>query len=442
MNHQLHTLSLLSCLGVLLVSAAIDAKENADSSIVERAGRLQVKGNKIVDQHGRFVELHGMALYWSQWKGQFYNESSVQWLVDDWKCTVVRASMGVESGGYLTNPAAEKAKVTAVIDACINAGVYVIVDWHDHHGQWHTAQAVEFFEEIASTYGDYPNLIYEIYNEPLQISWKDSIKPYADTLVKHIRAIDPDNLILVGSSTWSQDVDIATANPVVDTNAAYTLHFYAATHKQSLRNKAATALNRGYAIFVSEFGTVTSSGNGTIDSAETDIWLKFLKDNKISWANWSVADLSETSAILLPGTGASQYGGWTDNQISPSGIYVRRKLREAYDSTVTVTEVKLNFELPREFQLYQNYPNPFNPVTIIQYKLSPNPSPNGRGEGVRVTLKVYDVLGKEVATLVNEQKSPGAYEVQWIASSLPSGVYFYQLRAGNSVATKKLILTK
>lgn len=405
----------------------------ADSTIVERCGRLQVKGNKIVDQHGRFVELHGMCLYWSQWKGQFYNESCVQWLVDDWKCTVVRASMGVESGGYLTNPSAEKAKVMAVIDACINAGVYVIVDWHDHHAQWHTTKAIEFFEEIASTYGTAPNLIYEIYNEPLQVSWKDSIKPYADTVIKHIRAIDPDNLILVGSPWWSQNVDEATANPVVDTNVAYTLHFYAATHKSSLRSKATTALNRGYALFVSEFGTVTSSGDGTIDSAETNIWMKFMKDHKISWLNWSVADLTETSAILLPGTGASPLGGWTDDQISISGHFIRRKLREAYDSTITVTSVKNNAKLPQEFHLEQNYPNPFNPVTTIHYQVP---------RAALVTIKIFDILGREVVTLLNEQKQPGRYDIQWNATTVASGLYFYRMKSENFVETKKMILLR
>ena len=433
---QHNNVGILRSMIIILVFAvsAVSTVFPQDSSIVERCGRLQVKGNKISDQYGRFVELHGMCLYWSQWKGQFYNESCVQWLVDDWKCTVVRASMGVESGGYLTNSSTEKAKVTAVIDACVKAGVYVIVDWHDHYAQRHRENAITFFEEIAQEYGDTPNLIYEIYNEPWgAVSWKDSVKPYADSVVKYIRKIDPDNLILVGSPNWSQDVDVAAQNPVLDTNVAYTLHFYAATHKQTYRNKAAAALSKGAALFVSEFGTVTSSGNGTIDSAETNIWLKFLKDNKISWANWSVADLAETSAVLKPGTGVSQFGGWTDDQISISGHLIRRELREAYDSTVSITDVKFNSELPTKFQLEQNYPNPFNPSTSIQYSVA---------SSQMVTLRVYDVIGREIATLVNEQKQPGRYEVQWNAAKSVSGVYFYRLQEDGFSQTKRMILIK
>ncbi len=89
--------------------------------------------------------------------------------------------------------------------------------------------------------------------------------------------------------------------------------------------------------------------------------------------------------------------------------------------------------LPDELELLQNYPNPFNPTTNIQYAI-----------GMRqfMTLKVYDVLGKEIATLINEEKSAGNYEVSFNASNLASGIYYYQLRAGEFVETKKMILLK
>jgi hypothetical protein len=91
--------------------------------------------------------------------------------------------------------------------------------------------------------------------------------------------------------------------------------------------------------------------------------------------------------------------------------------------------------IPDRFELMQNYPNPFNPATIIKYSI-----PDRRG--VLVTLKVFDLLGGEVTTLVNEQKSPGIYQATFNGISLPSGIYFYQLRAGSFVQTKKLVLIK
>jgi endoglucanase len=414
----------------ILIFAIHSLAFSDDSTAVDKYGQLRVIGNKVVDKNGNPVMLHGMCLYWSQWKGQFYNYDCMQWLRDDWKCTVVRASMGVESGGYLTNPTLEKNKVLSVIDACIDLGIYVIVDWHDHNAQNHLSQSISFFEEIASDYKGIPNIIYEIYNEPLNTApWTSVVKPYADSVVKHIRAIDSDNLIIVGTPTWSQDVDIASQNPLTYNNIAYALHFYAATHKKPLRDKATTALNRGVALFVSEFGTVTSSGDGTIDSAETDLWMKFMNDNKISWCNWSVADLTETSAALKPGANAN--GGWPDSDISISGLLIRRKLREAYESSTT--SVGTISETTRNFRLDQNYPNPFNPTTVFSFQLSTMS---------KVKLIVYDVLGREVDRLIDEVKPAGVYKVTWNASALPSGVYLYQLQAANNMSVKKAILMK
>jgi len=118
-----------------------------------------------------------------------------------------------------------------------------------------------------------------------------------------------------------------------------------------------------------------------------------------------------------------------------------------YGDTTVVSVDDEAPNLPTEFSLSQNYPNPFNPTTTIRFTIptSPlNPSPY-QGEGHRerlITLKVYDVLGNEIASLVNEEKPAGNYEVEFDAANLPSGVYFYQLHAGGFVDTKKLILVK
>ncbi|MDP2362488.1 MAG: T9SS type A sorting domain-containing protein [Ignavibacteria bacterium] len=95
---------------------------------------------------------------------------------------------------------------------------------------------------------------------------------------------------------------------------------------------------------------------------------------------------------------------------------------------------------PEQFSLSQNYPNPFNPVTTIKYKIPNVISTEGRN--LFVTLKVYDALGNEVATLVNEEKPTGSYEVEFNAKNISSGVYFYQLKAGSFIQTKKMILIK
>jgi len=107
---------------------------------------------------------------------------------------------------------------------------------------------------------------------------------------------------------------------------------------------------------------------------------------------------------------------------------------------VTPVSVEPEKEIVNDFKLEQNYPNPFNPSTKIKFTIPETPLSFGEGLGVR--LIVYDVLGNEIATLVNEEKSAGNYEVEFDASSLPSGVYFYQLRAGSYIETKKMLLLK
>jgi endoglucanase len=301
--------------------SGVDPAADKSIDVIGHYGLIHVKGNKIVDKNDNPVALHGMSLFWSQWGGSYYNEKCIQWLRDDWKCTVVRASMGVESGGYLTNQQTEYQKVITVIDACIRAGIYVIVDWHDHNAQDHLAQSKAFFGSIAQKYGDKPNIIYEIYNEPLQVSWSAVIKPYAVEVIKTIRQYDPDNLVVVGNPNWSQDVDAAAKDPVVDVNVAYSLHFYTSTHRQWLRSKALTAMNSGAALFVTEFGISEASGSGTIDLAETNLWMKFLDDYSLSSCNWSVIDKNESSAALK--TGADPQGNWSLSTLTQSGIFNR-----------------------------------------------------------------------------------------------------------------------
>ena len=293
---------------------------------VERYGQLRVAGNRIVDKNSNAVQLRGMSLFWSQWQGKYYNEDVVKWLKNDWKATVVRAAMGIESGGYLAKPEAEKQKVIAVVDAAIKEGLYVIIDWHDHNALKHVEESKAFFAEMAKRYGKYPNVIYEIFNEPLrEAKWSSELKPYSETIIQAIRQYDSDNIIVCGTSSWSQRVDEAADDPIKMDNIAYTLHYYAATHKQNLRDIAAKALNKGVALFVTEFGTCAADGKGIVDSVEARKWWQFCDDNKLSWCNWSVADKVETASALSPN--ASTGGGWTEADITPSGRLVRDEMR-------------------------------------------------------------------------------------------------------------------
>ncbi len=406
-----------------------------DSSIVAKYGQLRVQGTKIVNKIGNPVSLHGMSMFWSQWMGRFYNYNCVKWLRDDFKCTVVRAALGVESGGYLQNPDLEFNKIKTVIDACIDLGIYVIVDWHDDNAQNYTQQSISFFKQIATLYGNQPNIIYEIYNEPQLVSWTKVVKPYAISVIEGIRSIDPDNIIVVGTPTWSQDVDTASRNPLEYENIAYSLHFYAASHKQSLRNKAITAINNGIALFVTEWGTCESTGDGYLDYVEVENWMNFMNSNKLSWCNWSVADKVETSAALKPNV--SSDGNWLESSLTPSGTLVRGKSRSYPDTTSSY--ILINENLPLNFELNQNYPNPFNPSTIIKYSLPFEST---------VVFKIFNSLGQNVREFNEGIRSKGKYEFVFNAAGLTSGIYLFSINTrtsdgkNNFSAVKKMILLK
>ncbi|MBU2996512.1 glycoside hydrolase family 5 protein [Cellulophaga baltica] len=303
-----------------------DTEETLDyTTVVEEYGQLSVSGSKIIDQDNNEIQLRGMSLFWSQWMGQFYTSGTVNWLQSDWNATIVRASMGVEdSDGYLSNPDTEKAKVFTVIDAAIEAGIYVIVDWHSHYAEQNLEEAKAFFAEVAQKYGDYPNIIYETYNEPLDVSWVDVLKPYHESVIATIRQYDSNNIIVCGTRTWSQRVDEVVGNEIDDDNVAYTLHYYSSTHKEELRNYASTAINNNIAIFVTEFGVTEASGGGSIDVDSANTWWSFLDENKISWCNWSIADKDESSAALTPG--ASGDGNWNESELTTSGSMVRTEM--------------------------------------------------------------------------------------------------------------------
>lgn len=297
------------------------------ATAVATHGALSVKGNQIVGANGNPVSFAGSSLFWSNngWGGdKYYNADVVAYLQRDWNATIVRAAIGADkNGGYASDPEGNFAKAERVIDAAIAQGMYVIVDWHAHDAEKHPDLAVRFFERVARKYGASPNVIYEIYNEPLKhVDWSKQIKPYAETVIASIRAIDPDNLIIVGTQTWSQDVDKAAADPIKGfENIAYTLHFYAGSHKQDLRDKAQQALDAGIALMITEWGAVNANGDGGVDREETERWLAFARKNNLSISNWALNDKQEGSSQLKHGT--SPDGKWTDADLTEAGLYVK-----------------------------------------------------------------------------------------------------------------------
>lgn len=402
-----------------------------DTTAVGRYGQLQVRGNRIVDQSGNEIALRGMSFFWSQWMAKYYNSNCVQWLSQDWKVTVLRAAMGVESGGYLSNPIGEKAKVDTVVRASIDQGLYVIIDWHDHNAHNHEREAKAFFAEMAQTYGNYPNVIYEIYNEPEQVSWSNVVKPYAEAVIDTIRQYDPDNIIIVGTPNWCQNVVDPSNDTLAYNNISYAIHFYAASHKQWLRSQATTALNNGISLFCSEYGTCEYTGSGVLDSTETRIWWNFMDTNKISWCNWSIADKNETSAALVPGANAA--GGWSLSDLSASGKFVREKIIAINDSILSKIDNRTgNLHIPETFNI-RNFPNPFNSSTNFQFYLSNSQD---------VKIDIYNIAGERIDSILDIRLPAGMHNVRYDNKSLASGMYIYKIQDNYTSSVNRMCLIK
>lgn len=290
---------------------------------VKKWGQLQVRGSQLCDRTGNPVVLRGVSLGWHNLWPRFYNKGAVNELADKWHATVIRAAMGVKiDDNYLENPQFAMECMEPVINAAIKRGIYVIIDWHAH--DMYTDKAAEFFSRMSAKYGKYPNVIYELYNEPVDDSW-DSLKSYAMTVIKAIRANDPDNVILMGCPHLDQDIDKVAASPLSGvSNVMYTLHFYAATHKQYLRDRLEKAVEGGLPVFVSECAATQATGDGAMDLDEYGKWIDLMERLKVSWVNWSLSDKDETCSMLLPRAKAT--GGWTDDLIKPWGKIVKATL--------------------------------------------------------------------------------------------------------------------
>ncbi|MEO6229277.1 MAG: glycoside hydrolase family 5 protein [Ferruginibacter sp.] len=292
---------------------------------VNNHGQLKVSGINLVDQHNKPVVLNGVSFGWSCFHPRFYTAGTVEWLHKDWKCNVVRAALGVEPrGGYIQDSARSINLIKTIVEAAIKEGIYVIIDWHSHN--INLQESKQFFKMMATAYGKYPNVIYEIYNEPDYETWPE-VKAYSEEIISTIRAIDPDNIILVGSPHWDQDILLPAEDPIKGyDNLMYTVHFYAATHKKELRDRTDAAMAKGLPIFISESAGMEASGDGKINDEAWDEWINWMSEHKLSWVTWSVSDKNETCSML--NTSAASDGNWKPGDLKESGIKTREYIRK------------------------------------------------------------------------------------------------------------------
>lgn len=300
---------------------------------VSQHGQLSVKNGQLVDKSGKGYQLRGMSTHGLTWFPEFVNESAFKTLRDDWNTNVVRLAMYVDEWGngqcYMGNKSGSLELLEKGVDICIKLDMYVIIDWHvlnPGDPSKYTNEAKSFFETVSKRYAKYPNVIYEICNEPNGgASWSGNIKPYAEKIIPVIRKNAPNSVIIVGTPTWSQEIDKPLSDPLSYKNVMYAFHFYAATHA-GLRSNVENCVAQGLPVFVSEFGTCDASGGGANDFNETQKWLSYFDKQGISYCNWSICNKDETCSVLRPGTSAN--GNWSESNLTENGKWMRNWFRK------------------------------------------------------------------------------------------------------------------
>lgn len=303
------------------------------STPVSQHGQLSVKNGQLVDKNGKGYQLRGMSTHGLTWFPEFVNESAFKTLRDDWNTNVVRLAMYVDEWGngqcYMGNKSGSLELLEKGVDICIKLDMYVIIDWHvlnPGDPSKYTNEAKSFFETVSKRYAKYPNVIYEICNEPNGgASWSGNIKPYAEKIIPVIRKNAPNSVIIVGTPTWSQEIDKPLSDPLSYKNVMYAFHFYAATHA-GLRSNVENCVAQGLPVFVSEFGTCDASGGGANDFNETQKWLSYFDKQGISYCNWSICNKDETCSVLRPGTSAN--GNWSESNLTENGKWMRNWFRK------------------------------------------------------------------------------------------------------------------
>lgn len=321
-------------LGLCLTGGLQIAEAKTTTYYDASAGRLHVKGTKLVDKKGHEVQLRGVSTHGLSWYPQYVNDKCFAKLHDKWGANVVRLAMYTEEyNGYCSGDAKNRSDLKKLIKKGVKLAkkhkMYVIVDWHilsDGNPNSHKKEAKAFFREMSREFKGYNNVIYEICNEPNNgTSWKE-IKSYARSVISTIRKNDKKAVIVVGTPTWSQDVDQAAADPIKGDNIMYALHFYAATHKTDLRNKMTAAINKGLPVFVTEYGICDASGNGAIDKKEADRWVQTMDEYGVSYIAWNLSNKQESSSIIK--SSCPKVSGFKKSELSDEGRWLYHLLRK------------------------------------------------------------------------------------------------------------------
>lgn len=328
------TALLLSPCSAVQVQAMVkktDVNTARHQSPLSKHGRLKVKGTKLADKNDKPFQIQGVSSHGINWDvGQpFVNEAALKTMRDKWGVNCFRTAMYTEEyNGYCVTDSASRKKLLQTIDTAVKAakklGMYVIIDWHvlnDQNPKKHQKSAKAFFKKVSAKYKNYTNVMYEICNEPNGGTSWSSIKSYAKAVIPVIRKNSKNAIIIVGTPNWSQDVDVASKSPLKGyKNIMYAAHFYAATHKDSYRQKVQTAIKNKLPVICTEFSACEASGNGAYDFKSAEKWISLLRKNKIGYVCWSLSNKQEAASLLKPS--CRRTGNFKNTDLSKMGKWL------------------------------------------------------------------------------------------------------------------------
>lgn len=311
------------------VNVKIANPEKKQEFVVSKYGLLNTKGGAVCDASGNKVSLMGPSFFWSCSAPLWWTKETVNFLVKNYNIQIIRLPVSIAPGdntwvdnsatwnedNYLHRPEYTRELVDEMVKAAIENDIYVIIDFHEHYAEHWVDLSKDFFSYFATKWGEYPNVMYEIFNEPMQNTENGTVVEYAKQIIPVIRAIDPDNIIIVGSKQYSREPDNVTAAGEGQSNIAYTWHGYVEWGHQGDWN-GKNSWNNGVPIVVTEWGLNWSKNDGGLlnlykekslincfwsmsNKGGDDAKWSILKDDVFKISDWSDSDMTENGAYLL-----------------------------------------------------------------------------------------------------------------------------------------------
>ncbi|MDE6626462.1 MAG: cellulase family glycosylhydrolase [Lachnospiraceae bacterium] len=307
-----------------LTEAEVAAPDTTGTPVANH-GALSIKGTDIVDKNGKLFQLKGVSTHGINWFPEYVNKQAFSSLAGYGVNAIRLAMYTADNSGYCSGGSPDELEklVNEGVTACTELGLYVIIDWHilnDGDPNQYKEEAKDFFDKMAGKYANYDNVIYEICNEPNGGTTWESVKAYAEEIIPVIRKKDKEALIIVGTPNWSQDVDIASDNPIANQdNLLYAVHFYASTHKSDMRRKVETARGKGLPVIVSECSICEASGNGTINYDEAESWMELIDKYHLGFFAWNLSNKDEQSSLLK--SSVAKTGDFSKEDFSETGLW-------------------------------------------------------------------------------------------------------------------------